>query len=797
MATRPLLTSGEAGEKTAPPGLWAVVGAAAVSIALIGWAIGELRAIAVFAGALIAGLAIILSTRRGREVAATAAVSADWPLVRAASESVDHAVAITDRGGALLCANDRFGEWFGAFRSPAEIDRDGRLAVAARIAWRDGSADVADVADVGASASTIDVAIVRAGFASDHLVWHFRRTNLLDLRGEARRLIGEGAGRRLGEAGVMVALVAGDGELIAANAVFLRRGLGEVDAYEPGIDFVSLLTAGGDDLVRFVAEGDDGTPLRFVQVPLEDDPNSDALFLLLDEDGGSTNPAGRRGTAEIHLHGLLQMLPLGLALADRDGRFLFVNDAFDRAAGIAPEEHRPVYPSDLVVKEDKAIVADAVRRFAGGQQFSTDLAVRLKNRPEEPVALTIASARGLGEAATLLSLKDNSEEVKLKRQVAQATKMQAVGQLAGGVAHDFNNILTAIIGHCDLMMLRHSPGDSDYDDIQQIKHNSNRAAGLTRQLLAFSRQQTLRPQVLQLPDVVSEVSNLLKRLIGETVTLNVKHGRDLGAIRADPGQLEQVIVNLAVNARDAMPDGGTLTIQTYAVRAAEVRDLGTDIMPPIDYTALKVTDTGTGIPPDVIGKVFEPFFTTKEVGKGTGLGLSTVYGIVKQTGGFIFAESEMGEGTSFVIYLPVHNVSGGALPKVKAPPAKEVSELWGTGIVLLVEDEDMVRAVAERALTRQGYTVLTAANGEEALDILDERGPVDLLVSDVVMPAMDGPTMVRAARGKFPDIPVLFMSGYAEEQLRRSIDLDRVAFLPKPFSVQQLAEAARDAVAAK
>jgi two-component system cell cycle sensor histidine kinase/response regulator CckA len=376
--------------------------------------------------------------------------------------------------------------------------------------------------------------------------------------------------------------------------------------------------------------------------------------------------------------------------------------------------------------------------------------------------------------------------------------MQAVGQLAGGVAHDFNNILTAIIGHCDLMLMRHTPGDSDYDDIQQIKSNSNRAAGLTRQLLAFSRQQTLRPQVLQLPDVVSEVSHLLKRLLGETVTLQVKHGRDLGSVRADPGQLEQVIVNLAVNARDAMAasGGGQLTIQTYSVRADQVAELGSEILPVADYAALSISDTGCGIPASVLGKIFEPFFTTKEVGKGTGLGLSTVYGIVKQSGGYIFADSKVGEGTSFVIYLPVYREEPGKEPARKA--AKPVQEeLWGSGNVLLVEDEAMVRTVAERALTRQGYTVVTASNGEEALEIVSRGDAIDLMISDVVMPLMDGPTMVREARKLRPEIPVLFMSGYAEEQLRKSIDIDNVAFLPKPFSVQELAEAARKALAQK
>jgi two-component system cell cycle sensor histidine kinase/response regulator CckA len=409
--------------------------------------------------------------------------------------------------------------------------------------------------------------------------------------------------------------------------------------------------------------------------------------------------------------------------------------------------------------------------------------------------LTIAGVRGLGEAAVLLSLKDNSEEDRLKRQVAQATKMQAVGQLAGGVAHDFNNILTAIIGYCDLMLMRHTPGDSDYDDIQQIRSNSNRAAGLTRQLLAFSRQQTLRPQVVQLPDVISEVSNLLKRLLGETVTLQVKHGRNLGAIRADPGQLEQVIVNLAVNARDAMPNGGILTVHTYSVSAADVRQMGSEILPIGDYTALRVSDTGTGIPSHVLGKIFEPFFTTKEVGKGTGLGLSTVYGIVKQSGGFIFADSELGKGTSFTLYLPVHRTDDTAVPgRVKE---KGGGELWGTGTILLVEDETMVRAVAERALSRHGYTVLTAENGEAALEILAREERIDLMISDVVMPTMDGPTTVREARKTHPDLPILFISGYAEEQLRKSIDLERVAFLAKPFSVQKLAEAARDALQVK
>jgi len=281
------------------------------------------------------------------------------------------------------------------------------------------------------------------------------------------------------------------------------------------------------------------------------------------------------------------------------------------------------------------------------------------------------------------------------------------------------------------------------------------------------------------------------------VQLVVKHVRDLGPVRADPGQLEQVIVNLSVNARDAMMSkgGGALTIQTYAVRADQVADLGSEILPIADYSAVSIADTGTGIPASILSKVFEPFFTTKEVGKGTGLGLSTVYGIVKQSGGFIFADSKVGEGTRFTIYLPVHRVEEEKETGRRAAKKDSEGELWGTGTILLVEDEPMVRTVAERALTRHGYQVLTANNGEEALEIVDRGDEIALLISDVVMPLMDGPTMVREARKTRPDLPILFMSGYAEEQLRKSIDIANVAFLPKPFSVQELAEAVRKALA--
>jgi two-component system cell cycle sensor histidine kinase/response regulator CckA len=759
----------------------ALVAAAAASGAVLFWAVGARPFALLFFAGFVAMLvvAFVIERRAAKAPVPHAVAVPDLPLIGTALALLKEPAVLTDGEGQILVANPAYRDRFPGM--PASAMLGNALVEARHAAWRDGQS--AAILEDGAA-----VRVERAGARGDLLLWRFPRPPAPGITTVAALRIAGETGERLAAAGVLAALVDSEGRMLAANKLFADRALGAAPCPET-LRFDAIVECDDEGRARLRSEGDHATQLRAVRVPL--DPAADAgagTYLLFDEGeahgGGSGN-----------IQALLDVLPVGLALVDRDSRFITANKAFRTAGGI-PE--LPAYPSDLVVKEDKGAVADAVRRNARGPAMSGDLAVRLAHQPGEPVALTVAGLRGLGDAAVLLLLKDNSEEAKLKRQVAQATKMQAVGQLAGGVAHDFNNILTAIIGHCDLMLMRHTPGDSDYDDIQQIRSNSNRAAGLTRQLLAFSRQQTLRPQILQLPDVVSEVSHLLKRLLGETVQLQLKHGRDLGAVRADPGQLEQVIVNLAVNARDAMiaNGGGVLTIQTYAVRADQVAEIGSDILPIADYTAIAIDDTGTGIAPGILGKVFEPFFTTKEVGKGTGLGLSTVYGIVKQSGGFIFADSKVGKGTRFTIYLPVHAAEKAVAPAKRAAKPKD-GELWGTGTVLLVEDEPMVRQVAERALTRHGYKVITATNGEEALEVINRGEPIALLVSDVVMPLMDGPTMVREARKTRPKLPILFMSGYAEEQLRKSIDIDNVAFLPKPFSVQELAEAARKVLAAK
>jgi len=417
--------------------------------------------------------------------------------------------------------------------------------------------------------------------------------------------------------------------------------------------------------------------------------------------------------------------------------------------------------------------------------------VRIDGEGEHVAALFASRFETVDDSGTglIVHMIDTTEQKSLELQFAQAQKMQAVGQLAGGIAHDFNNVLTAIIGFCDLLLMRHQAGDHSFADIMQVKQNANRAANLVRQLLAFSRQQTLKPVVLSMTDVLAELVNLLRRLIGEKIELNMAHSRDVSFVKADQGQLEQVIINLAVNARDAMPDGGSLTIRTSNVEQQETKRMGHDLLPRGSYVLIEVIDSGTGISKEHIGKIFEPFYTTKGVGEGTGLGLSTVYGIVKQFDGFVFVESVVGEGTTFSVYLPQHE----PVPESEMPAAEVEEEapppldLTGRGTILLVEDEDAVRMFGARALRNKGYTVLEADCGEMALDLLESgEQSIDLMVTDVVMPGIDGPALAKRIQAKRADIKVIFISGYAEDAFRSSVD-GKTNFLPKPFNLSQLA----------
>jgi two-component system, cell cycle sensor histidine kinase and response regulator CckA len=480
--------------------------------------------------------------------------------------------------------------------------------------------------------------------------------------------------------------------------------------------------------------------------------------------------------------------PVGIALLGTSGRIEEANRALGEMLGSTAAELIGRELADFVIGEDRDQVKSHLADAVAGRGAARTFDVRVLAPRETWASLFISRLEGHAEdeAGLVLHVIDTTEQKNLEAQFAQSSKMQAVGQLAGGVAHDFNNLLTAMIGFCDLLLVRFKPGDPSFADIMQIKQNANRAANLVRQLLAFSRQQTLQPTVLNLTEVLAELSNLLRRLIGEKIELRVVHGRDLGLVEVDQGQIEQVVINLAVNARDAMPNGGALTIRTANATIASPLRRGVEVMPPGPYVLIEVGDTGIGIPKENLARIFEPFFSTKEVGSGTGLGLSTVYGIVKQTGGFVFLDSEPGKGAQFSIYLP--RVQGKiATPTRPIDGGDDAADLTGTATVLLVEDEDPVRLFSARALRNKGYRVIEAKSGEAALEII-ERGAeqIDLVISDVVMPRMDGPEMAAKIREQYPDMKVIFISGYTEEAFRHRLTHD-VHFLPKPYNLKQLA----------
>ena len=501
--------------------------------------------------------------------------------------------------------------------------------------------------------------------------------------------------------------------------------------------------------------------------------------------------------AEVRFARIFNSTPVAIAAVDAAGVLLRPNAAFARLAPAALKAYAQPSLFSIVAERDRAALKAALAAAAEGKGEIAPLDVSLDGAGDARSARLFVSAADPksdeGASAIIFAL-DTTEQRTLQENLAQSQKMQAIGQLAGGVAHDFNNVLTAIIGYSDLLLANHRPTDPSFQDIMQIKQNANRAAGLVRQLLAFSRRQTLRPETLQLNDVLSELQMLLRRLVGETIQLDVVHSRDLWLVKADLNQFEQVIVNLVVNARDAMKDGGKITLRTRNFPAAECAAIKEMTVAPADYVLIEVSDTGHGIPADVRDKIFEPFFTTKEVGKGTGLGLSMVYGIVKQTGGYVFCDSEPGRGATFRILLP-RLVEHEAEEPAKKEAAKPAADLTGRGAILLVEDEEAVRAFASRALASRGYTVLEAESGADALRVAEEANePIDLIVSDVIMPEMDGPTMLVELRRRGVSAKAVFVSGYADDAFSRNLtETQDFVFLPKPFTLKQLIETVKGA----
>ncbi|AHM05317.1 sensory box histidine kinase/response regulator [Roseibacterium elongatum DSM 19469] len=546
-----------------------------------------------------------------------------------------------------------------------------------------------------------------------------------------------------------------------------------------------------------------------------------------------------------------EALPVALLHIGSEGQVLAWNPHAQTLLGVSPQDLGPL--SHFVEGLGRPV-----------QDWVSDtLAERVKPRPEvvrarrrdDECFLQISLSRITDATGpSLLAVLHDATELKtLEQQFVQSQKMQAIGELAGGIAHDFNNLLTAITGYCDLLLLRHDQGDPDYGDLVQINQNANRAASLVGQLLAFSRKQTLEPEVLDLRDTMGELTHLLNRLVGEKVTLTLSHDPGLLPVRVDRRQLDQVLMNLVVNARDAMAEGGEIRVETRVVRLGEPLHRDQAIVPIGQYVTIRVRDQGHGIPPDKLDRIFEPFFTTKRVGEGTGLGLSMAYGIIKQTGGYIFVDSVVNAGTTFTIYIPAYDLpdsaasavpepdsaeriaerlaaeTAAAAPRIAPPahddaphadapddpacdrpapqpsqpaaeaqaspppPAAPAQSDPGDRVVLLVEDEAPVRAFASRALRLRGYTVLEAESAEDALAVLDRtEHEIDLFVTDVVMPGRDGPSWVREALGAYPDVKVVFVSGYSEDAIdEMSMGIPNSVFLPKPFTLSELTETVR------
>jgi two-component system cell cycle sensor histidine kinase/response regulator CckA len=516
----------------------------------------------------------------------------------------------------------------------------------------------------------------------------------------------------------------------------------------------------------------------------------------------------------LNINNFIELSPIAIVRLSHEGFVVEANRCFHTMLQGTLSQNAPARFVDFIEGEDKSRFSDAFRRTLAGEEVHP-ISLTLKAGGEAVVIVyTYLSLMQPGngfEPVPVLHLIDQTEQKNLEMRFAHSQKMQAVGQLAGGVAHDFNNLLTAMIGFSDLLLMRHPAGDPSFADIMQIKQNANRAANLVRQLLAFSRRQTLQPKTVDLTEVLAELSNLIRRLIGENIQMNMQHGRDLGMVKADQGQLEQVIINLAVNARDAMKEGGTLTIATRNVHVDSAETLGEELIAPTeddvitsgDYVLVEVTDTGSGIPPEIVKNIFEPFFSTKEIGSGTGLGLSTCYGIIKQSGGFIFVKTALGVGTSFYLYFKRQDANATQATTSEVSEEKSSGDLTGRATILLVEDETPVRIFAARALRNKGYEVLEADCGENALEVFAEHtGPIDLIISDVMMPGINGPKMVKTLyetqAERMKEAKVVFISGYAEDAFSDTFGADQqFNFLPKPFTLKQLAGKVKEVLEAE
>ena len=487
-----------------------------------------------------------------------------------------------------------------------------------------------------------------------------------------------------------------------------------------------------------------------------------------------------------------QSAPFGIAMLGSDGRIVSANSAFCRLV-LDGAASTGVSAADALGRAAdpaaRAAVDEGLKQVISGRAHNVPIEITAGAKRDHVTRVYMSPfAAGGAREAAILYVVDATEQKALEARFAQSQKMEVVGKLAGGIAHDFNNMLTAILGFSDMLLTMHRPKDVAYKDIMNIKSSANRAAELVRKLLALARQQTLQNECVSLGEVLSDESSLLKRYLGEKSELKISTAPDLWYVMTDKHEFVQALFNLITNAKDAMPEGGTLSIRARNVPERETQKFEHREFAHGEYVLIEVGDTGHGMSREVMDKIFEPFFTTKAIGKGTGLGLASVYGMVKQSGGYIYPDSEVGKGTTFRIYLPRHHPEDDVVAPKREKKEQRAADLTGTGRVLLVEDEEVVRNFAARALKRQGYKVLEAASGVEALEVMEKhKGKIDIVVSDVVMPEMDGPTLLKELRKTNPDLKIIFVSGYPNDAFKAALGDENFAFLPKPFSLPQLA----------
>ncbi|MFA5897957.1 MAG: response regulator [Hyphomicrobium sp.] len=628
-------------------------------------------------------------------------------------------------------------------------------------------------------------------------------------RDEAARIAGiEVQLSQFDNAPIGFASVGVDGALLRVNATLARWiGRSAKHVVEQRLTLADIASGDGAALLPRLAAGN-GEQLEALDVDLIHEDGRVMPVRLL----ARAAPSGKGATiAVVDLAGeaaaefdgdasgarfarFFQSAPFGIAMLGSDGRIVSANSAFcrmvlDGAAG-----------TGMAAADALARAADPTTRLAVEEGLKRVISGRAHNVPIDitsgtkrdlvtRVYMSPFATGGVREAA-ILYVVDATEQKALEARFAQSQKMEVVGKLAGGIAHDFNNMLTAILGFSDMLLGQHRRTDVAYKDIKNIQASANRAAELVRKLLALARQQTLQNEVINLADVLTDQFNMLKGYLGEKSELRISTAPDLWNVKVDQHEFEQALFNLITNSKDAMSDGGTLTIRARNVPERETQKFENREFAPGEYVLIEVSDTGQGMSREVMDKIFEPFFTTKAIGKGTGLGLASVYGMVKQSGGYIYPDSDIGKGTTFRIYLPRHHADKDDEVVVVKEKKKEqkAADLTGTGRVLLVEDEEVVRNFAARALKRQGYKVLEAASGVEALEVMEKhKGKVDIVVSDVVMPEMDGPTLLKELRKTNPDIKIIFVSGYPNDAFKSALGDENFAFLPKPFSLPQLA----------